>query len=854
MDRGLKASRHKRGALVGAAPTATLTQTMTLIATGASLSVILDDLVRNIETEHPGILCSILLLSKTGRHLLHGAAPSLPDFFNQAIDGVAIGPSVGSCGTAAATGERVIAEDIASDPRWVDFKDLAAQAGLRSCWSEPIRGTGGRVLGTFAMYHRHPNTPSVTDIESISAAAHLASIAIERQLSEEALAASEARAQRALQEQSRLAEIAGIATWTYDPSTEQIVWSPEWRRVMADAGIDAITNISEFRKICHPEDIDGALTAISETIEQGRPRRFNHRFKARNGSWLHMRCHTQADRLENEQHIVRGISQNVTALVGARDAAVQGKRDSEQARREAEAQTQRLKVALRAAGAAVVEINYEAESVWTSTGFVEVIGQAMSYQQAHRAVWPFVREDDRPIVEAAVKSWLAGAPPQPIEVRILKPDGSERWISICTEIQKNEEGRWRRTISLLMDIDQRKRQELALVEAEKAAQIATETKSRFLANMSHEIRTPMNGVLGILHLLKREDQSLQTQAMLNEAVACGEMLQQLLDDVVDFSKIEAGRLELAEEPVDPTAVLKGVVNLLRPQAEDKGLTLSLETGQLTPWVMIDPVRLRQCLFNLIGNAVKFTETGSVVVHAAVCAKPEGPRLRFEITDTGIGIPQETQGQLFERFRQADASTTRRYGGSGLGLAITRILAGMMGGDVGLVSTLGQGSTFWLEVAAEAAEAPDQEAAPSDGLLDGIRVLLVEDNSTNRMIVTKMLEGLGASVEVAEDGERGVEAALRGAADLILMDIQMPGIDGLEATCRIRNSSSQAANTPIVALTANVLTHQREVYLAAGMDGVVGKPISPTVLLNEIARLAQANDVAPRREYPSDAAA
>jgi CheY-like chemotaxis protein len=231
--------------------------------------------------------------------------------------------------------------------------------------------------------------------------------------------------------------------------------------------------------------------------------------------------------------------------------------------------------------------------------------------------------------------------------------------------------------------------------------------------------------------------------------------------------------------------------------------------------------------------VKFTLTG----HVALRCRQVGPeRLRFEVEDTGVGVPLAAQARIFQRFDQGDASTTRRFGGSGLGLSITRRLAEMMGGEVGLTSVEGQGSTFWLEIAAPPTAAPAAVAEVGEALLDGLKVLVVEDNATNRMIVTKLLENLGAAVETAADGLLGVEAAGRGRFDIILMDVQMPGIDGLEAARRIRRLGGAAAATPIVALTANVLAHQRAEYLEAGMDGVVGKPISPPVLLAELARL------------------
>jgi len=384
-----------------------------------------------------------------------------------------------------------------------------------------------------------------------------------------------------------------------------------------------------------------------------------------------------------------------------------------------------------------------------------------------------------------------------------------------------------------------------LVEARDAALSAAEAKSQFLANMSHEIRTPMNGVLGVLHLLKTETLTDDGRRLLNEALGCGEMLSELLNDIIDFSKIEAGKLELGSEPVDPAELLVGVADMLRPQAEAKGLYLRVEAppkgdeGDLG-WAATDPLRLRQALFNLLGNAVKFTLEGGVVARLSGKRTDGKLRLRFEITDTGVGIDEEAGKSLFERFRQGDGSTTRRFGGSGLGLSICRRLAEMMGGEVGFESKVGQGSTFWLQVEADACAAPHigHGAAhvdePDTSLFDGLRVLLVEDNATNRLIAGRMLEALGAQVSSAEDGVQGVAAA-RAGFDLILMDIQMPVMDGIEATQRIRALPGPAGAAPILAMTANALSHQQASYLAAGMDGAIAKPLSPRALTQAIVR-------------------
>jgi PAS domain S-box-containing protein len=509
-----------------------------------------------------------------------------------------------------------------------------------------------------------------------------------------------------------------------------------------------------------------------------------------------------------------------------------------EARREAVANARRLKLALEVAQAGVYEIDHVARSFWASPELLRLAGaEGASYAEVTRLRYPRFHPDDLPLVRESFIALHQGSKRsgEGFEARIYDPDGRERWVRIFHQLQVARNGRWLKAVGLVHDIDADKRQELALIEAQRAAEDAGEAKAAFLANMSHEIRTPMNGVLGVLQILKAEPLTPEGRTLLDEALSCGRMLAELLNDVIDFSKIEAGRLELAYEPLHPKSVIEGVIHLLRPQADGKGLSLVGQCDPAVGWVRSDPVRLRQALFNLIGNAVKFTEAGGVTVR---CMPGAAGRLRFEVEDTGIGIPAASQARVFERFDQGDASTTRRFGGSGLGLSITRRLAELMGGEVGFSSTVGAGSTFWIEILAPpAGEVQPATAQPLHDVLYGLRVLVVEDNATNRIIATKLLEQLGASVETAADGYLGLEAAAQGGFDLILMDVQMPGMDGLETTRRLRALGPPVSQTPIVALTANVLSHQRQAYLEAGMDGVVGKPISPSALLAEIARLS-----------------
>ena len=508
------------------------------------------------------------------------------------------------------------------------------------------------------------------------------------------------------------------------------------------------------------------------------------------------------------------------------------------ARREARANARRLKIALGAARAGVYEIDHAGRALWGSPEFHRMLGRKATYDDVREAVWSMIHPEDRATVLASTDAWkrtgTLGA--SSIDARLVSPSGEERWMRIFHEVRRDAGGRVRKAFGLILDIDEKKRAELALVEAERAAQAASEAKAQFLANMSHEIRTPMNGVLGVMHLLKRQALPADASGLLDEALACGKMLSTLLDDVIDISRIEAGRLEIHREPVDPRELLSSVARLLSTQVEHKGLKLKIDAPDMG-WIDTDPTRLRQALFNLIGNAVKFTLKGSVIIRARRIERPAGPQITFEVIDTGVGVPKAAQARLFDRFEQGDASTTRRFGGSGLGLAITRRLAEMLGGGVSFLSEPDVGSCFTLTIAAPPV-APVQAVPPAaDEILSGLRILLVEDNPTNQMVASRILQQLGAVVYTADDGLAGVEAASIAPFDLVLMDVQMPGIDGLEAARRIRALPGPAGRTPIIALTANVMAHQQATYRAAGMDGVAAKPIVPAALIAEILRLA-----------------
>ncbi|AYV47302.1 hybrid sensor histidine kinase/response regulator [Caulobacter flavus] len=472
------------------------------------------------------------------------------------------------------------------------------------------------------------------------------------------------------------------------------------------------------------------------------------------------------------------------------------------------------------------------------------IEQLTGYTPAEFLVAPNllgVSEEDGAKAVAAVRSLKGPTDSRTLEYRFRRKDGRVIWVESTYSLVPQEEGGG--FIATSRDITERKRlaEELARVAAE--AQAAAAAKADFLANMTHELRTPLTAIIGFSGLLRQSSALAETDArqvrLIHEA---SNTLLGVINDVLDFSRLEAG-LEFDAEPFKPCDIARSAAALIESQAQAKGLSVLIEFGPGLKPLLGDAARLSQVMLNFLSNAVKFTSEGQIVISVEQAPTAVGQRLRMAVRDSGIGLPDDMHEAVFERFIQADAGVARRFGGTGLGLAICKRIIEAMDGRIGVESAPGRGSTFWFEVELPITEtvANDLPATPQPAALErSVRLLLVEDNAANRELIGALLAPFEVEVEMAVDGVAAVDAFKAGKAyDLVLMDVQMPVMDGLTATRRIRALEPMGVRTPIVAMTANVLPDQIATCMAAGMDDHLGKPISPGKLLEAVARWSRA---------------
>jgi PAS domain S-box-containing protein len=613
---------------------------------------------------------------------------------------------------------------------------------------------------------------------------------------------------------------------------------------------------AEWKGLVHPEDAPEFFRTLDEALQKHSVFKAERRSRRADGQWRWMESYaTPRFTQGGEFQGLVGTSKDVTDRMQAEKAL----RESEEKFRQLAENIREVFWMMNAAGTEILYVGPAYQEIW-GRSCKSLYESPMDWLEA-------IHRDDRERAHEIFMKQLQGERIDS-EYRICTPDGHEKWIRDRAFPVRDQSGELIRIAGIAEEITERKRYESELIQAREGADAANLAKSRFLANMSHEIRTPMNGVVGMNQLLLETDLTSEQRRYVEVAQTSGRTLLYLIDNILDLSKIEAGKIALENVNFSLNHTVEEVVQLLRVQASAKGLHLvSRVSPKIPEFLRGDTHRLRQVLTNLIANAIKFSDRGRITLDAELEGRSDNPAMiRFSVTDTGIGIGEDQIPKLFSPFAQADASTTRRYGGSGLGLAISKQLVEMMGGSIGVNSREGEGSTFWFTAIFDqaASDSPQssprsesfrQEGVPTAVNRDfqghGERILVAEDNLINREVILAQLKKLGYEPVLAANGAEAVEAVQRESFNLVLMDCQMPLMDGYEATRRIRHSIH--SHIPIVALTAGAMSGDKDRCLREGMDDYLPKPVEMPLLAAVLAKwipASSAGDLTPSLEEPA----
>ena len=649
----------------------------------------------------------------------------------------------------------------------------------------------------------------------------------------------ERRLRESEQSLQRAQAIARLGSWRLDRPDGIIDWSPEALRII---GVEPGTAMSsdDYMILVHPADRECLQEAASKAFLAGMVYPLEYRLQ-RPGGVMWLRASGEA---------MRDAAGHVAGVVGT----VQDVTEQHQAAEE----LQRFALAVEQSPQAVVITSMEPRIVYVNGQFCEQTGYTLEEVLGQDP--KMLRLDDLSIEESrarsealrAGRSWAGeqftrrkdGSPvAEAVRVWPVRPPGGgiSHLVAIAEDITEKKQVR-RELDTYRHHLEELVQSRTAELESAKAAaEAAAVTKTRFLANMSHEIRTPMNAILGLSHLLEGELREPAARERVRRIGSSARHLLSVINDILDFSKIEADRLEIERVPLNLATLLDGVYSMFAERAREKGLALSIELSPdiASLGLLGDPTRISQVLINFLSNAIKFTESGHVVIRGRVLGEADtSVTVRFEVEDSGIGLNAEQHERVFDAFEQAESSTSRRFGGTGLGLAISRRLAQLMGGDAGVVSEPDSGSLFWftalLEVGGEEVSPSQPDVLREASIRSSVQVLLAEDNEINQEVMVELLQRAGIRPVVAADGLIALQVAAERHFDLILMDMQMPRMSGLDATRGIRALPGYE-NTPIVAVSANAFTEDRDACRDAGMDDFLAKPVDPRILYATLAR-------------------
>ncbi len=723
---------------------------------------------------------------------------------------------------AMGPGAVLIVEDGLTDERVRNHPMVTGAPFLRFFAGVTIANADGEAVGAIGVMDVKPRArPTEAEIENLQLLARMAGELIDR-----------AEIGRRQSEQLKLLklaeEMAGVGQWRMDAETLKSTWSDQVYRIYGVTPETFDPNLGDAVEFFHPDDREAIREAVMHGLETGEGFRIHSRLIRADGEERLVEAHADTERgPDGRIESMFGVFQDVTD----QHLAIQRVTESERRYRLLASRVTDIIVTYGVDGL----VTYASPSLEAVTGHPP---EALIGRPATSLIHP----DDIPALTQSFREFVKAPPDRSLRCvtyRGLPGDGPVRWFEARTSIIRDENGRVVEFQDLVREVTETKRLEEALIEARDRAEAGARAKSEFLANMSHELRTPLTSVIGFSGLLQQSAALPEAERRYADRIGtASEALLGVINDILDYSKLEAGAVEMEARAFDPRALTQAAAAMVEGQCEVKGLMLAAKVDPNLPAALTgDEGRLRQVMLNFLANAAKFTAKGRVTLEASWT----GERLRVAVTDTGIGIAAEKIDTLFERFSQADSSTTRVYGGTGLGLSISRRLVEMMGGEIGADSRIGEGSTFWFEVPLTPAEAmaSGQEADGDTASPDGLRILVADDAAANRELVVAILGGMGVALETVEDGSQAVEAARGGGYDLILMDVHMPVMDGLDATRAIRALDGEAGRVPIVALTANVQPEQVLRCREAGMDDHVGKPIQVAELLRVIAaRLEQ----------------
>ncbi len=620
------------------------------------------------------------------------------------------------------------------------------------------------------------------------------------------------------------AKMAGLGYWHFNAVDERFIWSNEIYEIYGlDPAVGPPT-LAALSDACHPDD--RAKLVEHRRMNNGKDAEVEVRIVRPDGEIRHVIAKSTVEHDETGRLLARyGTLVDVTEMKRAEAAAHQSEA--------------RYRFLAEHAPDMISRVRPDGEIMYLSPSCERVFGYTT---EEHMKLTPMdmCHPDDLPAIGEAIMGMVERRQrrlDKPLCYRARHKDGREIWVEANPILILDDQGEPLEFVDIIRDVTEKKLFEAELKDARAEAEAAVAAKASFLANMSHELRTPLTSIIGFARLMQeRHDLTPEAFHYARRISDASDALLAIINDVLDFSKLEAGQVSLESLPLSVRRLLDETTGLIAIQAAAKGLKIRIRAAPGAPELIVgDVARLRQVLLNFLSNAVKFTAEGSVTVKTAWRETRKGPRFRISVSDTGAGIDRESIERLFQRFSQADVSINRTHGGTGLGLAISKAIVTLMGGEIGVRSDKDRGSTFWFEIPAEAAvsEAAAEPDHVSPEAWPSVRVLVVDDTAVNRELVKLMLEPLGLQVEEATGGAEAVQAAMSTPFDLILMDVRMPGVDGLEATRVIRGASLANRLTPIIALTADVQPENAAACRAAGMNDVLAKPIVPRLLLAAI---------------------